>query len=213
KKTDTKAVDNEPPQHDSTSHHSSPAALSIPLDERMGSYQPATPSPSVPSPSKPNTQQFPPTDTLALTSSIQLPMGSRAVVRTQRFELMGLSFRHFVLLADVAFMDTATKSVWQSLVQALGKQSAVLALAVKYPMFDNSYVQFKDFHHEQMALGGFLVRLCETAMTHGDLQCLILTPLSQGIELELPMTNAPNLMQMAMHKQAKMALWQILMGE
>lgn len=138
-----------------------------------------------------------------------LPTGGQVVVTADKFAWFGMAYRHFILLGDVKFLDTTTKSVWQSLTDKLSKQSGQVPSEIEFPLggFDS---------FGQMAAMGFLIKL--GVLVENYIQgnpdkkptYLFLTPMRDGVIFDVNVVPCPSLDDMAKFKQAKLDFWALL---
>lgn len=130
-------------------------------------------------------------------------------VLIEQFNLSGIAYQDWVILADNAFMDANQKSIWHSLVDKLTTKGA-LSLQVHYPLVVNEYREYENFLQGTHSLLGFLLRLCANKPQP---KLVLLTPLSDGIELGCLNTyrhTTPTLAQMAEFAEHKKTFWQLL---
>lgn len=127
----------------------------------------------------------------------------------ERFELLGISYQNWAILADNAFMNATQKSIWLSLAQKLTQEGA-LSLQVHYPLVANEYREYENFAQGTHSLLGFLLRLCANKPS---LKLALLTPLPDGIDLgnlKALIETTPTLQEMGQNPQAKKTFWQLL---
>lgn len=130
-------------------------------------------------------------------------------VTSEQFNLSGIAYQDWVILADNAFMNANQKSIWHSLADKLTAKGA-LFLQVHYPLVVNEYHEYENFSQGTHSLLGFLLRLCANKSW---LKLALLTPLSDGIELGHLNTYhhiTPTLAQMAEFAEHKKTFWQLL---
>lgn len=137
-------------------------------------------------------------------------------VKEAAFEYWGLRYGAWLLLVDASHMDTAARGVWQSLAEALKKQSdKTVALRLKYPLVVNDYPEYQHYEQGHHALLGFFLRLCADGVGQDEppFSVLCLTPLSERVdfgELLVYKKDAPSLRQMWETPEYKKQLWQML---
>ncbi len=135
------------------------------------------------------------------------------VLTASEFELYGIRYRQWLLLADGAILSTATLGIWQSLAQALAnqQQTPYVSLHTRYPLCFDGYEERQEYT-KVASLLGFLTRLC--AQTPEITALGLLTPLPTGVEigqtLGQKLIATPTLEMMAQQAQSKKRLWQLL---
>lgn len=114
---------------------------------------------------------------------------SQIVVTVTRFRLLGIRYRHWVLLADDDFMTTKTRGIWQSL-QAKLEQEATksgvkfLSHRVDYTQEQGNYREYESKTNlANPSLSGFLLKLLEYQADIGVIRFALLTPLGDKISL------------------------------
>lgn len=139
-------------------------------------------------------------------------------VKAAAFEYWGLRYGAWLLLADASHMDTAARGVWQSLAEALKKQSdKTVALRLKYPLVVNDYPEYQHYEQGHHALLGFFLRLCADGIGQDEppFSVLCLTPFGERVDFGGLLTykkDAPSLRQMWETPEYKKQLWQMLHG-
>lgn len=130
------------------------------------------------------------------------------------FALCGVRFGDWLLLADVSQMDSNTLGVWQALNNALQKEAKMtgvsfVSLQARYPLCDEGYAKFANFHQGLVSLLGFLTHLYAEGVAKVGLLTALMG-IALGENLSAKQQTVPSLAQMGYNKHAKKQLWQLL---
>lgn len=145
---------------------------------------------------------------------------SQIVVTATHFRLLGIRYRHWILLADGDFMTTKTHGIWQSLQTKLEQEAT--KSGVKFLSHSTDYTQEQDSYREyesktnlaNPSLSGFLLKLLDYQADIGVIRFALLTPLGDKISLGKTIGHLilamPTLDMMADDPLLKKDVWQML---
>ncbi|MDO4699650.1 MAG: hypothetical protein Q4A69_03040 [Moraxella sp.] len=133
------------------------------------------------------------------------------------YQMQGVRFGHWVLVADMTLMDSEARFLWSSLTQALGVQAQ--SAAVLYHCHQTHYPLLPDAEHHSLALArqtflGFMLRLLFFGGVNiQEVKVAFLTPLTAGVDYTKHVHHLPSIDEMLKNPQLKKQLWTTLLND